>query len=530
MKIGSWYTSSSHTGFPFGQHLQDFPAIADNGLLLFSWILVRITNSPVLAFNAFYLSTYFLNAIGGYVGARWSQVSRVRSIAIATLFAFLPFHFLQGPGHIFLVMYPLIPVMIGWTNREVRRKDSHITAWTIRDFLQPVILGVVVATSGLYYSIFVLIILLWSFIQIWSSSTLQRALRVIVATGTICVVIVFQFVPIVLFQLKNGSNLEIAKRHAFEVEYYSLRLIDLLLPIPQHRIGALASLSAKGASNFIPGESSEFLGLLGSIGVLLLIASIFLSRSRFERFHRLKSESQIFLFLFLFSTVGGIDQILATFGFVQVRVWSRVSIAIGFLALIAVFKWFDEWKPKRRWGREGAVLALMMLCVTSILDTNPSFNGSSYRAISNEWHNDRQVVSQISKTFGPGARVLEVPNTRFPEQGPINGLEDYAQIRGYLHSTSLCWSYGVVTGRDNSRRAIIKTGSAQEFVRVANREAFDVIWVERRAFSDSGAQLVEDFTQLLGPPLFSDRLNHVAIFDASPGNSSKRAECHKEGY
>lgn len=525
MKISGWYFSSDQVGYPFGQHLQDFPAIADNLLLLVSWVLVRSTNSPVLAFNLFYLSTYFFNAYGAYFGAKWAGLDRLKSVTIALLYTFLPFHFLHGPGHIYLAMFPFIPLMIGWSLREVVYSEQSNSSWSIRSLLVPIFLGCVVATSGLYFSAFVLLVLVWSFMAITSRSSIANAKRTVVAVIAIVLTTIIQFVPVILYQIKNGANLSVAKRQAFEVEFYSLRLLDLLLPIPQHRMTLFATLSERGTSVLLPGESTEFLGVLGAIGVLLLISSFFFANSRWVRFKKIEMEAQIFLLLLLFGSVGGFAQLLATFGFVQIRVWSRISIAIGFVALLAVFKFFGTSFKSFSTRDKRSVVFLSFICLISLLDTNPAFDGASYKNTSAAWQNDKDLVLNLENRFGQGARVLQVPNLKFPEQGSVNALEDYAQIRGYVHSTSLCWSYGVVFGRDTDRTSIIKTGSVAEFLEIAKKDSFDAIWVETRAFTDSGEKILVEFQSVLGAPVLQDRLGQVFVFDATPLSQLKRLNC-----
>ena len=58
IQLSNWYLTSRNLGYPFGQFLQDFPAVADGLSLLYAWLLVKILRDPVLAFNLFYLSSY----------------------------------------------------------------------------------------------------------------------------------------------------------------------------------------------------------------------------------------------------------------------------------------------------------------------------------------------------------------------------------------------------------------------------------------------------------------------------------------
>ena len=61
--------------------------------------------------------------------------------------------------------------------------------------------------------------------------------------------LVAQYVPVVLYQHRHGSNLANVNRGLYSVEFYSLKLSDMLLPVHGHRIQSFAKLQRRRASS-----------------------------------------------------------------------------------------------------------------------------------------------------------------------------------------------------------------------------------------------------------------------------------------
>lgn len=526
-----WYFNSDLVGYPYGQHLQDFPAIADGFCLTLSWALVKIFRDPVLAFNLFFISTYPITAIGGYIGSRIIGLKRITSGIVGVLYTFMPFHALHGAGHTYLIMYPVIPIVIACTIHQIRTADQTPIKPTVSSVFRTgrgyIVLGCLAAVSGLYYAFFSAIVLsIGVLLILLTSREIQRITRLLLSLFTTCLVVILQAIPILWFQRQNGANLNVAARTSAEIEYYSLRLIDLLLPRPDHALSAFARFSQNNGSSYIPGEPTAYLGLLGAIGVIILIIGLFkTSRGWFEE-SGLSILSKIFVLLVLMSILGGLNQVLASFGFTQIRVWSRSSILIGFLALIALGLVLESTVARVRLKPIiTGICALFLVCL-GVADTNRVVPDEKYSELSDVWHNDEAVVREVENIFGEGARVLQIPVLKFPEQGAVYQLPDYAQLRGQLHSDSLCWSYGAVNGRDDNRTIRWRQLPISALVKQARAQGFDALWFELRGYEDSGLQVAEVLNAILGPSVLKDRLKTVEIFDLREDSNQTRQSCH----
>ena len=526
-----WYFFSDKVGYPYGQNLQDFPAPADGFSLSFSWILVKALRDPVLAFNVFFLLTYPFAAVAGYIGARLLKLRRPTAAAIGVLYAFTPYHAMHGAPHLFLSMYPIVPIAIGMVFREIRTPTSRIFIWnkktTLRSATPFILLGLASAMSGLYYAFFTLILFaIGILLLLVDGESIRKTWRLFVAIIASFIGLGIQFIPIFLFQHRNGSNLSVVKRGAFEVEYYSLRIIDLFLPIPQHQIDAFASFSFKNRSAFVPGEQNAYLGVLGAIGVIVLLLGLLSIKRRWFDSTGITVLSRMFIILVLTAVLGGFNQMLASVGFTQIRVWARSAIFLAFMAL-AAFGFAFEWLSTRFKLRQvSLVMVMTFVVVVGIWDTNGMIPKNAYELNSMMWHNDKQLVKEVESTFGNGARVLQLPTLKFPEQGGVEKLTDYAQMRGELHSKGLCWSYGVIIGRDQGRTLRWQALGLKDQIDQARLQGFDAVWVELRAYPEFGINQSKELTAILGRPVLTDTLNLVQVFDMRDDKQLKRATCH----
>ena len=517
MELGNWYFRSTQLGYPFGQQLYDFPAISDGLGLFFLWLGVRLGASAALVSNLFFLSGYVLASITGFIGARILRVSVLSAVMVGFLFTFLPYHFQHGSAHLFLSWYWILPIWIALLIRQMTNSPLiENQSLKSSSMIFVAVLGLIVGASGLYYAVFMLISL--AFCLIYCNATSRRAnIRpyVVLAISTFFSMAV-QAIPVLLYQFRNGSNPEVANRTIYEVEYYSLRFIDLLLPITQHRIDSFSSFAKENISAFIPGEPYESIGILGSLGIFLML--IALSRKGKEkslgRHTIVKPLAFLFIFLVLFASTGGFGQMLATLGITHIRVWSRISIVLGFIALISVAIQLDEikfyFKSKLKIVPIPITLALMTL---GFFDTNPSISSTTYQETAQQWNNDINLVREVENKIGKNAKIFQLPVMKFPESSSIEQLTDYQPLRGYLHSETLFWSYGATKGREGRWLNEISALSAEELITRVSDMGFDAIWIERRGYPEQAESFIAEIQRLVGPALITDQLNQVLVFE-----------------
>jgi phosphoglycerol transferase len=499
MRFGNWYWSTNKLGAPFGQDLHDFPAVADNLHLAMLWVGVKVLRNEVLTFNLFFFGTYLLTTAGGFIGARMLKIKRPAAVLIGVVFSFLPYHFQHGPGHLYLSAYWAIPLWVAFLVRELMgdsifkvlpnsKSLSDLFNWCRqRSTLVIAAISICAASTGLYYAFFFLILATFVLCirRLTKSASFQWvpiAWALFVATATMAL----QYFPIWLYQKQNGSNLSIVQRSISQVEYYSLKISNLILPVGGHRISQFADLRNKANPVYLVGEGTEALGLLGALGLLALLC--FLVYRPLRNSNRLLPALSSFAIMsILVCTVGGFAQVFAAFGFTQLRVWSRMSVVIAFPAIVCAVYLLGLLIEKRK--RITSLLILTLVGILALLDTNPGHLLPSYEKTAQAWESDRYLVQQVETTFGQDAMIFQLPMVPFPENPPVVNMTDYEHLRSYLHSSTLRWSYGGVKGRSGDWQSSLPTDTKLLIAKLRLLR-FQAVWVDRKGYEDNGASLI----------------------------------------
>jgi hypothetical protein len=163
-----WVFTNHALGAPFGQQLFDYPQGADNLNLLLVRLIAVISPHPGVVINVFFLLTFPLDAATAYLVMRRLGVSTAPSLVCAVLFALLPYHFFRSDSHLFLSGYYSLPLaallfvrVLGSEPLFTRRgpPTRRRLAWATRRTAGTVLICVVIASTGLYYAVFGLVLL-----------------------------------------------------------------------------------------------------------------------------------------------------------------------------------------------------------------------------------------------------------------------------------------------------------------------------------------------------------------------------------
>lgn len=210
-----------------------------------------------------------------------------------------------------------------------------------------------------------------------------------------------------------------------------------------------------------------------------------------------------------FAWAGGLATLLGAV-YPQIRAWNRLSIFIGFFALLGVGLLLDRGLA-RLGSRLLAGIAVCLVLVIGILDQTNGASIPRYGTVAAEWRNDDGFVRAIDARLPEGASVLQLPYVPFPETPPLNGMVDYDELRGYLHSDDLRWSYGALRGRDDPNAAL-GAEPVPALVRDAAAAGFAGIYVDRFGYADKAAALEGELATAIGTkPLVSEN-GRLAFF------------------
>jgi hypothetical protein len=523
-----WMWENPSLGVPFGQKMYDYPFADNASQFVLGKILGLFSSDIAVVVNVFYLLTYPIVALAALYAMRRLGVSPLPALVASVLFTLLPYHFLRGEGHLFFSAYYGVPLgaylalstLEGRTFFGLGRTPGQ--RWRPTSVVEPLVLAIIVGSNSIYYAAFSLLLIGFATI---AGALRARSARVLASGGLLLAVILttigVELAPSYAYRLREGPN-PATQRPPEETEIYSLKFAQLVLPIGDHRIDRLGRISNRYQSAFpLPSEGSAALGAIGAIGFLFLVGVALAAAvgvdQRIRALRRYRAAAALTLLAFLAGTIGGLSTLLSLFVTPQLRSWNRISVVIAFLSLLAVALLLDA--ALRRagpllWRRAVVAVAVAALLPLGAFDqTNDRFL-PDYAGVQPAYAQDRRFVRRIAAELPHGAMVYQLPYFPFPESGPLNKMTDYDHMKGYLHSTSLRWSYGAVKGRPEAEwHGELLSKPPGLFLPALVAVGFDGVYIDRFGYVDAADQLLAQLEATLGSgPLLSED-GRLAFFD-----------------
>jgi hypothetical protein len=496
-----WHFENSSLGAPNGQELYDYPVIDGETLNLLLFRVLGVgTSDPALVMNLFFLLTFPLVALTAYIVLRRLPVSRGIALVVALLYALLPYHFQRGEVHLFLAAYYSVPLG-AYLALAVFRGDTLFGRW--RPTLTTAVMCTVVATasgSG-YYAVFTVLLVA---VAALLAFLVRREREALVAGGAvvaaIAAVFLVQLAPTLVYRAANGANDEVAKRYWFESENYSLRLTNLLLPVDEHRIDAIARWKDEYTSQIPQTEArSATLGVVASAGFLWLVAVAVAAVAGVGRRYRLGLHAGLAVLTVvavLIATTGGFSTFVAVV-WPQIRAWNRLSVFIAFFSLAAVALLLGSLERRIRTPVFAAVLAGVL--ALGVYDQTTKSYVPAYDALETAWQEDDGFFSGLEDRLPSGAMIVQVPYEPFPEPPQPSFMGGYEPAKAYLHADDdLRWSWGAMKGRPEDWAETIQEKSAAEVVSAARAEGFAAILLDRAALGGAATATEAEFRAAVG--------------------------------
>ncbi|MFB3893953.1 MAG: hypothetical protein ACE15C_18240 [Phycisphaerae bacterium] len=489
-----WFFASPQTGAPGITDMRDFPQ-APNLHMLIIKAMSLVTRDFGVLFNMYFLLTFPMVTLTSLFVLRRFGMSWPPAFAAALLFTFLPYHILRL-DHLFLAAYFMVPLMVMmllwvYLDRPIFfRADPSSGRMRWRPLnaraLAAVTLCVLAGTDGVYYAFFACALLPLCGLAAWVRTRKAHALAgAMVLVGVIAAAELANLSPYILYAARNGRNPEASVRSPAESEILGLKAVQLLLPANYHRIGPLRRITANycADSPLVNENRSASLGAVGAAGFLFLLWRIVFARSkppgpaRSADGELLDGAAFLNMSSFLLGTVGGMGAVVAWLGFREVRGYNRISVYIGFFALMAMAILADKLWRRWRQGRGGRAMVfglLAVVCVVGLLDQLPAgpsiyqqarawMSGDRqtldriaaaqsaglprYREFKAMFDSDREFVGRIEAMLPPGSMVYQMPFSAYPGGPSPRRMIDYDHLKGMLHSRTLRWSYGAMRGR-----------------------------------------------------------------------------------
>ena len=439
-----WFWSSQELGFPLGQNASFYPELNIIHVLGIKALGVLGGDAATIGSVYFFLG-YPLVALTCYLLARSERLSRLGAVVTAVLFAVAPYHS-ERFEHLWLASYWTLPLGL-WVVLGVARGRSPFDAdrATGGPRLWLTLLSLtLVGLSGAYYAGFTLLLLAAALVlRAGSARTPRWYLGGLTSVAWIGLVAAL---PLIAAKVgMSGTALtgpRPATRSPLESERYAGRLIDLLLPWEGHRLEPLATLTRVYTAAGRPVTETLALGAVGAIGLvaLLLIGLRVLAGAR-PASARVQLWSALSLVTLAFYTVGGLGSVVALFATPQLRTWSRLSLLLLLLALLAV----GHWLSRPRHIVAAAALPACVLLLGVLDQTNPA-RAPEYADIARQLDGIRSYSASLADATGPDCGVLQLPVTRFPEGYLPEGYGANAQLLQHLTEERLAWSHGGMSG------------------------------------------------------------------------------------
>ncbi len=525
-----WIFNNNHQGFPFGSNLLDYP-MSDTGSFLILKALGLIFKTPQAAMNLYFLIGFPVTFVCSYVCLRTLDVLCPFSVAASLLFVFLPFHFQRVP-HLFYTWYFVVPIFFYFGFRLFSSKLFGLWKETARSqALLDALVLFSLASFGAYYAFFGCLLLSISSVSgAMRNKTYSNFVLGFVASCIVSFGVFINIAPNIYHRMTAGRNLEFGHDAPSDSETCGLKLVQMLLPRQNHRIGRLSRITERYSKTFplVNENATSALGFIGALGFISLLCVAIALMSGLHVDDRLVFFSVVNIFLFFFATVGGFSALFALLVTPLLRGWNRISVFIGFGAIAGIFlalqisleKFFLEAQVKKLiWPIAVGIL------IAGFLDQTVPAPLSDNNAIRAEFESDHLFIRKIETLVPPKSAIYQLPYMPFPEVPPIHQLMDYGLSRGFIQSHSLRWNYGGMKGRDGDM--FFRLLSQQPLVKqlkVVKRLGFRGVYIDRRGYEDHGKEIETNLANLLGisPSVVSkdNQLSFFLIPTTSYGDSS----------
>jgi len=529
--VEGWIFDNPRSGYPFGSNFLDYPG-SDGGNLFLLKVFGTLTGNPFIAINLYFLTSFAATFVSAYCVMRAVGVGRALALAGAVVFDFIPFHF-QRIDHLFYTWYFSAPLFfyIGLriANGPLRIADGgsgrRVPRWLVA-------LGLVaLGCFGVYYAVFGLIILAVVFLTgVLGPLNPQTMRRAALAMCLVASGVLLNIAPNIVHKQLNGVNIEVAQRDRVDSEIYALKMVQLLLPRPDHRSAKIGAVAKGYNATFAPLNENYMssLGMVGAVGFLamFLVLAAAIAGRRIDR--NLCLVALFTLVLFMFGTLGGFGSLFSQLISTSIRAWNRISIFIGFGALLGLFMLLQllcsRYLPRRHVLTAGVAGAIMLF---GLLDQTVPACQSCLVETKKDFELDRDFVTAIEKSIPAGSAIYQLPYMPFPESAPLFRLDMYDHVAGFLHSQTLKWSYAGMKARDGDSffRALSKEPYAKQ-IDVLRRLGFSGVYIDRRGYEDNGNEIVARFTELLGRGPSLERADkEIAFFPiAQAGTAQPRLD------
>jgi phosphoglycerol transferase len=326
--------------------------------------------------------------------------------------------------------------------------------------------------------------------------------------------------PSILYRIEHGKNTAAFDRNAPMAEILGLKITQLVMPVPMHRIEKLRRFTEHflEVAPLTNENSCSAMGILASAGFCWLLGRLLIRGRNAVRTDPIEGLTVLTGSAVLLGTVGGFGALASWIGITWIRAYNRVSIFIAFCALAALGLLLDHWASRLRpthWTKLSFAALGILILWFGVYDQAGLSAQPAYVRTNKDYLEDEEFIHQFEASVPRGTMVFQMPYQRFVEHTPLPGMKCYDLLHPYLHSHQLRWSYGAVDGRPtHAWQKSLAQRPTHELVEELRNVGFGAIYIDRQGFADKGAKLEQELTaELKAAPMVSknERLCIFAI-------------------
>ena len=476
------FTNVPQLGTPHIANWDDYP-LTEKPLICATGLLANFIGLFAAA-NVAVMIGQVLAAVSFYVACRMLNASWVWSASGALIFAFSRFFMAKGLQHI-TVAYcwhlPLCLVVCAWI---FRGEGIRFREWR---YVFALAVAFVTGVQNVYYTnLFAQLILFGGLLRAWRGGW-KAALPAAGIIGMAAAAFLLMNANTLVYALVNGGNDQAVVRSYQWLEFYGLKLVDLVMPPPDHPLFADWSIGYLNETILSPGElpPSGYLGLAG-LGAMAWLVIVSLRRTADRA--SLPLEAWLVLWIFLYAEVGGLNGLLGTLGFQLFRATTRYSIVILCIVLMYAVRQLSSLEIRNKFLVYGA--ALLGVIVALWEQTPPLVADRSWQQVAAEVASDRNFTEKMEKELPANAMIFQLPVMDFPENpGVIMGAYDH--FRPYLFAKQMRFSFGSDKGRpqDEWQHQLMNI-PIQDAVAQLESYGFSALYLNLNGFDDKGEKLI----------------------------------------
>jgi phosphoglycerol transferase len=514
-----WITQTDKLGMPFGAEFYGYPSTSDFHQVAMR-ILLTLFPNPAVAMNIYFLLGFPVTAVGTLYVLRRFNLSVSAAATVAILYSFLPYRFFRNESHLFYASYFLVPfaIMVAlWVSRgeplfNFSKDTSRTPAARItrRGWLSLTVCLSLASDNPYHTFFFVAFVASAAFIAFVRFRCISaHAVPAAILIATVFFGFAMNLSPALWHNATHPGPAVAYRRAPADAETYALTLAQLILPIQEHRLPALAAIRTKYDSEALAvnENGSVSLGAIGTLGFLFLagwlILGSFARRKTTSLFDDLAAFNAI---AFALATFGGVGALVAFYLTDSLRAYNRIAPFIAFLSLFAIALLLDRAIRRRPLRQIWTTLGLAALVLVGVLDQTSSAS-PPYTTSKSSFTSMQRFVAGIEASVPPGTSIFELPVIPFPEEIPRSPVVPPSEeLTPFLHSRSLRWSYGSFRDSASGRYQMrVPKGSTQALLFKLAVAGFGGLLIDRTGYADSAISLERELRPIVrAPPLQSE--------------------------